>query len=134
VDFAANTIMPAAQGVADFVNRNNANPFDEKDARYSPAARGSYQTSEINKNPGLSQRKAANARMPAPTAHAMHFKVESETDISGIATVVANRSPTVTSSQGPQVSGDWWTSDKANGYSHATLSTTLILTTPLTVG
>lgn len=129
--------MPAAQGVADFVNRNNANPFDEKDARYSPAARGSYQTSETNKNPGLSQaerqREAANARMPVPAAHAMHFKVESETDISGIATVVANRSLTVTSSQGPQVSWDWWTSDKANGYSHATLSTTLILTIPLTV-
>jgi hypothetical protein len=112
MQFAANTIMPAAQGVADFVNRNNSNPFDEKDARVSPATRGCSQTSKTDKNAGLSQaerqRKATNARVPVPAAHPMLFKVKSETGMSGIATAIANRSVSVASSRDPQVRLDWW--------------------------
>jgi len=102
--------MPAAQGVADFVNRNNANPFDEKDARFPPAARGSSQANQTNNNAGLSQaerqRKAANARVPVPAAHPAHFRVRSETDMGGIAAVVANRFVSVASSRSAQVSLD----------------------------
>lgn len=102
-------IMPAAQGVLDFVNRNNANLLDEKTTRYSSVSRGSSQTRQANINTGLSQaqrqQKAANAHVPVPAMHPMHFKVEPETDMSGIATVIANRSVSVASSRGPLVSG-----------------------------
>jgi hypothetical protein len=99
--------MPAAQGVSNFVNRNNANPFDEKNARYSPSARGSSQARQSNNNSSLShaerQRIAAGARMPVP---ATRLKAEPDTDMKGLATVVANRPASVISNIGPEVSLD----------------------------
>jgi hypothetical protein len=109
--------MPPAQGVVDFVNRNSAIPFDEKNARYSPVARGSSQTWQTNNNAGLSQaerqRKAASARVPVPAMHPIHLKVEPGSDMNGIATVVANRTVSVASSRGPLVSLDWYSGGRS---------------------
>jgi hypothetical protein len=99
--------MPAAQGVSKFVNRNNINHVEEKNARHSSSARGSSQTRQANNNAGLSQaerqRRAALARVPVPSRHAMHLKAEPDADMNELATVVANRSVSVASNCGQQV-------------------------------
>jgi hypothetical protein len=102
--------MPATQGVSKFVNRNNVSHFEEKNARYSPSARGSSQTRQANNNAGLSQaerqRRAALARVPVPGTHPMHLKAEPEADMNELAAVVAERSVSVSSNQGQQVRQD----------------------------
>src|SRR2546423_14640577 len=99
--------MPAAPSVSNFVNRNNANPFEESNGPNSPSARGSSRPRQTNNNASLDlaerPRGAANARMPMPATRRTNFKVESDTDLKGLAKVVANRPVSVASNGGRQV-------------------------------
>lgn len=98
--------MPASQGVSDFINRKNANPFNE-DARQSLSARRSSQTHQTGHNASLSlverQRRAASARVLVP---ATRLKVEPGTDMNGLAMAVANRSVSGAPNRVPQVRSD----------------------------
>jgi hypothetical protein len=100
--------MPAALSVSNFVNRNNKNPFVEKNASNSPSARGSTQARQTVNNASLSkaerQRRAAAARVSVPAMHLTHLKVEPEPDVKGLAAVVASRPASRSSIRGAQVS------------------------------
>jgi hypothetical protein len=100
--------MPAALSVSNFVNRNNKNPFAEKNASNSPSARGSSEARQTISNASLSkaerQRRAATARVPIPAMHLKHLKVEPESDVKELAAVVARRSASQSSIRGAQVS------------------------------
>jgi hypothetical protein len=100
--------MPAALSVSNFVNRNNKDPFAEKNASNSPSARGSTQACQTVKNASLSkaerQRRGAAARVSVPAMYLTHLKVEPESDVKGLAAVVANRPSSQSSIRGAQVS------------------------------
>jgi hypothetical protein len=93
--------MPAAPSVSNFVNRNNKDPFAEKNASNSPSR-------QTVKNASLSkaerQRRAAAARVSVPAMHLTHLKVEPESDVKGLAAVVTSRPPSQSSIRGAQVS------------------------------
>ena len=98
--------MPAALSVSNFVNRNNKNPFAEKNN--SPSTKGSSEACQTMNNASLSkaerQRRAAAARVSVPAMHLTHLKVEPESDVKGVAAVVAIRPASQSSIRGAQVS------------------------------
>src|ERR1700733_14029975 len=100
--------MPAALSVSNFVNRNNKNPFAEKNASSSPSARGSSEARQTINNASLSkaerQRRAAAARVSIPAIRLTHLQVEPESDVKELAAVAANRSASQSSIRGAQVS------------------------------
>jgi hypothetical protein len=100
--------MPAALSVSNFVNRNNKNPFAEKNASNAPSARGPSQARQTINNAGLSkaerQRRAAAARVSVPAMHLTHVEVELESDVKGLAAVVASRPASQSPIRGAQVS------------------------------
>jgi hypothetical protein len=100
--------MPATLSVSNFVNRNNKNAFAEKNASNSPSARGSTQARQTVNDASLSkaerQRRAAAARVSVPAMHLTHLKVEPESDVKGLAAIVASRPASQSSIRGTQVS------------------------------
>jgi hypothetical protein len=86
--------MPAALSVSNFVNRNNKDPFAEKNASNSPSSLSKAER----------QRRAAAARVSVPAMHLTHLKVEPESDMKGLAAVVASRPASQSSIRGAQVS------------------------------
>ena len=100
--------MPAALSVSNFVNRNNKDPFAEKNASNSPSARGSSEARQTISDASLSkaerQRRAAAARVSIPSMRLTHPKVEPESDVKGLAAVVASRPASQSSIRGAQVS------------------------------
>src|SRR3954454_15371472 len=110
--------MAPSMSVSNFVNRDNKNHFTEKTASNSPSARGSSEARQTINSASLSkaerQRGAAAARVSVPAMHLTHLKVEPESDLRGLASVIASRPASQFSIRGAQVSAPKLYMDNSN--------------------